>query len=841
MVFSRSFKTCTLAATLLVAVLAGTYQAHAVEANRYGVAVVIGNKSYGKGVPEVDFAHNDANAMHRFITDRLGYHPDNILDLRDATQAELIAAFGNEKSHKGKVWRWLRPGKSDVIVFYSGHGVPGLNDRRGYLLPVNADPDAPELNGYPVDQLYVNLAKLGARSVTVFLDACFSGDTPKGMVVRATSGILIEPRLPKGAKGLTVLTAASGKQVASWDEKAKHGLFTRHLLAALGGLADSKEFGDGDGKVTLAEVKLYLDEEMTYAARRTYGREQNATSIGDEAAVLSIVPEGAEPASVPAAPQVAALPPSTNESDAAKDTEPTRMTTGEKRVNVRSGPGTGHGKIAQLPAYAEVVSLGLVPNTKWQHVQLPEGGEGYVYAPLLTKVAPRSAMQPKLEVGTASAESAFSVVLPSGLTLGDWTLLARDRLKRKEYGELVKEASAHLSTHGDFKEVSNLLAEAALADVRARKGMERLQLAVSYRGRFGELPSLSGEINAITASLMKDLKVRNEETARSALGRAKRLAGLVGETPTLLKAQARAYHVLGVHAQAVKAYTSWLRQASPSAEDRKEMAEGLVLARAGRALKLGPGIGEVFKDCDVCPEMVVVPAGEFMMGSKPDEATRNRNEGPRHRVQILHPFAIGKFEVTFAEWDACKVFGGCGGYRPKDEGWGRGRQPVINVSWNDAKSYVAWLSRKTGQQYRLLSEAEWEYAARAGATTAFHTGDHISPVEANFDSNFSYNGSPKGAYKERSLATGQFGSNAFGLHDVHGNIGEWVEDCWNENYAGAQGDGKAIETGDCANRVLRGGSWFSPPSALRSASRDWNGPDYLNTFLGFRVARTLSR
>jgi formylglycine-generating enzyme required for sulfatase activity len=830
MAFWRSFGTRALAAALVAVALAGAYSAQAVETNYYGVAVIIGNKGYAKGVPEVSFAHNDADAMRRFITERLGYRPDNILDLRDASQAEMTAAFGNQQSHQGKLWRWLRPGRSDVVVFYSGHGVPGLKDKRGYLLPVDADPDAPELNGYPVDVLYDNLAKLGAKSVTVFLDACFSGDTPKGMLVRATSGIMIEPRMPKNAKGLTVLTAASGKQVASWDEKAKHGLFTQHLLAGLNGAADGGRFGDGDGKVTLAEVKQYLDEEMTYAARRTFGRVQDATVIGAETTVLALVPEGAEPASepasVPAAPQVAALPPSINESDAAKETESARMTTGEKRVNVRSGPGTGHGKIAQLPAYAEVVSLGLVPNTKWQRIQLPEGGEGYVYAPLLTKVAPRSAMQPKLEVGTASAESAFSVVLPSGLTLGDWTLLARDRLKRKEYGELVKEASAHLSTHGDFKEVRSLLAEAALADVRARKGMERLQLAVSYRGRFGELPGLAGEIDATTAGLMKDLKVRNEETARSALGRAKRLAGLVGETPTVLKAQARAYHVLGVHLQAVKAYTVWLRQASPSAEDRKEMAEGLVLARAGRVLNLGPVVGEVFKDCDACPEVVVVPAGEFMMGSE----GRYSDEQPAHRVRIPAPFAVGKFEVTFDEWDACVSAGGCRGYRPGDEGWGRGRRPVINVSWVDTRKFIAWLSARTGKSYRLLTEAEWEYVARATTTTDFSYGISINNSQANF-----------GRIEGMSVPVGSYRANEFGIHDTNGNAKEWVEDCWNPNHEGAPNNGNARTDSTCTERIIRGGSWRSFSRALRSAYRLRERTNARDATHGFRVARTLSQ
>ena len=157
--------------------------------NPDSVAVIIGNKNYQSGIHGVDFAHRDAEAFKRFVVDVLGYDPENIIDLRDATQAQIEGTFGNERSYKGKLWRYLDPqGGSDVVVFYSGHGVPSLRDERGYLLPVDANPDTPEINGFSVDLLYENLAKLETRSVTVFLDACFSGESQKGMLIRATLG-----------------------------------------------------------------------------------------------------------------------------------------------------------------------------------------------------------------------------------------------------------------------------------------------------------------------------------------------------------------------------------------------------------------------------------------------------------------------------------------------------------------------------------------------------------------------------------------------------------------------------------------------------------------------------
>jgi hypothetical protein len=255
--------------------------------NQDGVAVIIGNKGYQGRIPEVTYAHRDADAMRHYIIDVLGYDPDNVIDLRDASKAAMEAAFGNARDHKGRLWRYLNPdGGSDVVVFYSGHGVPGQKDRRGYLLPVNADPEAPEINGYPVDLLYSNLSKLKeARNVLVILEACFSGDSHQGMLIRAASGIFVQPKLPKQMGKLTVLTAAQGDQLASWDEKAQHGMFTERFLRAVYGAADK----DGNRKVTLSEIKTYVGKQVRRAARRTYGREQQPAIKGDERNVLAIL------------------------------------------------------------------------------------------------------------------------------------------------------------------------------------------------------------------------------------------------------------------------------------------------------------------------------------------------------------------------------------------------------------------------------------------------------------------------------------------------------------------------------------------------------------------------
>jgi formylglycine-generating enzyme required for sulfatase activity len=249
---------------------------------------------------------------------------------------------------------------------------------------------------------------------------------------------------------------------------------------------------------------------------------------------------------------------------------------------------------------------------------------------------------------------------------------------------------------------------------------------------------------------------------------------------------------------------------------------------------------DAFKECDACPEMVVMPQGSFTMGSPAGEAGRDRDEGPQRLVTVSRPFAVGKFAVTFGEWDACVADGGCNGYKPADEGWGREKLPVINVSWNDAKAYVAWLSRKTAKTYRLLSEAEREYVTRAGIALPFWWGLSISASQANYNAESAYNNGEKGEWRRRTVRVDSFEPNPFGLYQVHGNVWEWTEDCWNDSYRGAATDGSALTTGDCGLRALRGGSWVNDPRHLRSAYRNKDQPGLRIIGVGFRVARPLA-
>ena len=271
--------------------------------------------------------------------------------------------------------------------------------------------------------------------------------------------------------------------------------------------------------------------------------------------------------------------------------------------------------------------------------------------------------------------------------------------------------------------------------------------------------------------------------------------------------------------------------------------------------------GQVFRDCEVCPEMVVIPAGSFMMGSPASEERRDDDEGPRHRVTIGYSLAVGVYEVTFAEWDACLAAGGCGGYRPV--GWfdgccgGRGsdidqdpRNPVVEVNWDDARRYVDWLSAETGAAYRLLSEAEWEYAARAGTETAWYwRGSAFEECRyENGPGEWHSINAPSVVMENVCLdgfvdtaPVGSFAPNPWGLYDMLGNVSEWVEDCRRDNYIGAPSDGSAwVCTGESSFRfrMMRGSSWDGS-TPLRSADREWALADWRLSY-GFRLARTIN-
>ncbi len=257
------------------------------------------------------------------------------------------------------------------------------------------------------------------------------------------------------------------------------------------------------------------------------------------------------------------------------------------------------------------------------------------------------------------------------------------------------------------------------------------------------------------------------------------------------------------------------------------------------------------------PEMIAAPEGGFLMGSPADEPERLEREGPQRPVRFGARFGIGRYAVTRAEFAAFVAAAGrdmSGGIHRLD-GWETkndpaaswrdpgfaqdDRHPVVGVSWNDAEAYCRWLSEETGALYRLPSEAEWEYACRAGTTTPFWFGAAITTEDANYDGARGYDGGAKGVWRRRTARVGAFRPNAWGLYQTHGNVWEWCADAWSESYEGAPDDGSARTDGDASVAVLRGGSWRSIPSWVRSATRDRNLRRYRGSDIGFRAARTI--
>ncbi len=288
------------------------------------------------------------------------------------------------------------------------------------------------------------------------------------------------------------------------------------------------------------------------------------------------------------------------------------------------------------------------------------------------------------------------------------------------------------------------------------------------------------------------------------------------------------------------------REAARKAEEER----GLKPRRAAEAARAGRPVAERAFQIELpgvsswpTPQMFAIPPGKFLMGAPANEEGSGDAERPQHEVRIDQAFALGQHTVTFSEWDAA-IAAGAKLQKPGDQGWGRGNRPVINVSWEDAQAYLAWLNERAGlagrpDAYRLPSEAEWEYACRARTTTPFSFGATISTAQANYNGNATYGGGKKGEYRQKTTPVGSFPASAFGLHDMHGNVWEWCQDCWNDTYNGAPNDGSAWTNGDCSLRVLRGGSWYYVPQYLRAASRGRNDPSDRGDGWGFRLARTL--
>ena len=794
------------------------------------VALVIGNGAYGRSIGALANPPNDARLMAKTLR-QLGFDVVEGIDVDQKAMKRAISSFGKKLTKAGN--------DAVGLFYYAGHGVQvnGTN----YLIPLNVNIETEadvDIEAVAANGVQAQMAFAGNRLNIIVMDACRNNPFKRGF--RSASRGLAKMEATKG----TLIAYATAPGSVAADGSGSNSPYTEALSKAMltPGLTVERVFKQVRNDVVTATKEQQIPWESSSLTGADFYFKGGAAAaeaaakkpgMSDEAMFWNSIKDSTNPAmfeeylrkfpdgqfsglagikldELKAKQVVLAVPP--KPAFAVDEMDATYVAL--RNANVRSEPSAQSEKRGTLKQGGEVQVTGKAGT--WYRVEY-QGTSAYVFAKLLGEQqaalsAPASPKPPPQGQGSApppppaATKAPSQVLLPSGLRLSDWVMLAEDRLERGEFRTVMVEGAAH-------------------------------------RRKYGSAPGIDGVVERAVTGLLKDAKVGNAAGAQDALRVVSRIKGVVGDGAALASIESRALHRLGRFDQAVSAYKRWLSLAPGDARDRREMLAYLM--RAQRRQSLGPSTRQTFRDCEdaklvmagsspapgaFCgPEMVVIPAGSFRMGDQ--RGGGEVTERPVRTVNIPISFAVGKYEVTFAQWDDCVSAGGCF-HRPKDRGWGRGNRPAINVSWDDAKEYVRWLSGKTGKQYHLLSEAEWEYAVRAGTSTKWSCGSNESCV----GSVAWYTGNSG----NKTHPVGGKSANGFGVHDMYGNAWEWVEDCLHNSYNGAPRDGNAWTTGgDCSRRVLRGGSWDSYPRNMRSATRNWNPSGVRYNYIGFRVSRTL--
>jgi formylglycine-generating enzyme required for sulfatase activity len=482
-----------------------------------------------------------------------------------------------------------------------------------------------------------------------------------------------------------------------------------------------------------------------------------------------------------------------------------------KNARLRQQPDASSKNLGTLKQGSRIIVTGKVIDSNWYRIETADGKSGFVFGKLIAETQ-RDAEQAAAEQAAAEKAAAEKAAAATAAAAA-----AREAERKAAAAEAERKAAEKAAA----EEAARMAAEKAAAEEAARKATEKAAAEEAAR-------KAADKAAAEKAARKAADKAAAEEVARKAAAKEAARKAVAEEAARKAAAKEAARRAAAEEAaRKAAAAAAAARKAAQKAAAEAKVAESARRAAQSKAAGTKPSAVKTFKDCDACPEMIALPAGSFTMGSKSGDLS----EAPPHRVHIGYSFAISRFEITAAEWKACFTDGGCD-YLPKRKGM-TAASPVHNLSWLDARQYVKWLSKKTGKKYRLPSEAEWEYAARAGTKTEYWWGNAVGEGNANCKNcGGDWN-------RKRPAVVDSYGANPFGLQGMNGSVWEWVADCWFDSYKGAPHDGSARDRKDCQSRVLRGGSWRNDASYARSAGRFTYDHDVRYVLNGFRVVRSM--
>ena len=833
-----------LGAALLA--LASTTPARAADSD---LVVIITNSKY-QFTHNVDFAHEDGKAFKQAAIDVFGVPDTRIIVRTDLALGGFNQLFGVDSIKSSLIAKRLDNNnpKARLYVFYSGHGMPSQQDAKGnrsaFLMPVDAEPTSIDSMGFELERLLKRLREIKADllpegQVVLVLDACFSGISPKGSHVDKSSAggpIRFAPRATTATSSdIVVLSASADSEIAFWDERAKLGVFTHAIIQGLYGSADRAErIGNGDFKLTVGELRQFTTDFVRRRLDSLYdkqARSQNPVFTGSESLVIASYANKTYPSGA---------------HDVQRQVEHSRCEA-LKRSVVPSQIDEFLTKDcilcecrdALLRRKADIVASRQICSR--QQVEIERLlGEGELEQ-LEIFVASASCPQLKIDFGSRLDQ------LKQACANDNRRL---EELKRKS--DFLDELKTAVSRRRYECATVHRAAAATLARIesacqRARKGYEEIRskgdpdtLSRFARSFRTDCPAMAVRAEREAEDLrtacsneekrLIHLEVKRDFAAIREIASKGRCEEIREKAGRLLK---------DLSARCATESVEWeKRKASTDAGEVRRFLEGLVCSDLRpevekRLIALEDqnrppiGKGQPVRECPTCPEVVMLRPGCFVMGGNPSDPSTVSAERPQVKMRIPRPFAIGTREVTIGEWNQChtqRAEKGC--QLPAPSGVNV-NLPMTGVSWNDAGEFVRWLTKRTKAYYRLPSEAEWEYAARAGTISSYAFGDVITAKQARF------RGSSGPA------PVGNYPANPFGLFDMHGNVSELVADCFVDTHAGRPLDGRAVTQCATSRRVVRGGSWRRLDSSLRSAWRDYIDPDRRADDVGFRVARSI--